>query len=1425
MPHYSTSLRHAAIMGVIAVTLLMMASTARGQSAAAAAPPRCDDNGTTYTASLDTTSIGILTFRGMIFCTTIGAPSVLVVQDPPPPHAVVPLGLWVYLVSVNDLTPATFTLNAMCGDTVTCQSTVTYAVPQTVVSSSSTESSLLSTSSESSLPGPAYPPCSHASKERTYAVGMVSTDCLPMDMEEAGCSYKATISAEPSVGTVMLSMSGLCYTFTVPSTATVGYQTSIKYTVQCNDATVCADTVYVVLGPAPDTTLPPTPPPPEKLPWCSHNKHVSIYRVGEVYVGRLFLDVQDTMCSYTATIEDPSVGTAVVAEPSDPLDYVYSTSIDTAPQDTSIPYVIACNGVNICHGAILIHLTLDAAACPNSLVSYVLLPGESVHGTVDSGAVCRTGVTPLASIRSTVPGLSLSADGAFTFTAPSTEEDVVVTVLMECDGYVLCQTKMVFVVATATVAPPTTSTAAPVVACPKSYKYEVQTGQSVSGTLTPIPSLSCNITTYLLVSSSSSSDISSRLQMNLLGNFSYAAPSSELVDYAAVDVYCARTFVCRTQVVFVVYAPLTTPSPTRLPLPPCANVYYYQAAPGTPLKASLNGMPGQDPCLHGRYFTLGAAPQEGSINMTLIGNFTYSPPRQEGQYSFTFTMYCMSEPYCIGTAYLLVSSQWTLEPTSTPSPIQPEEDANITNKQITCRGTCNVNAWKTYPSAKVWDVTPGTGYARKDGFPADGVTVTWHNNSLVLLVYSIIGNLGVRFPTFELITSTKNAFMEPADFAGSVATGSPGFEMSCLTNQGRAGLGEDVWRWTSLSLDSGNGSVGAYYNSGQSWFQKFGGKHVRCDTFTNPCAYAPLLTPANYTNSSLGRWTIDVDDCDATWRGVFPYNLLGRMLRHDGSPVWMFVGRLQLQGTLYSEAVQASSWLEPGGFDTHYGQHDILINLSQFVTVTKTSMQESLISVDAEFFTYVDNETQDQAFGINMLVYPFVDSYMSTSYASDRHVKGFKWVSQEWNSPSVEQCPTCTGSKMKCVAPLEGADIAYTGSSFPEGDCADGKGRVHLFKGPAMLPGECPGNKMHVFNQSGFSPTQNCKTAYQNVTLRGIVPGSSGLNETLLRSFNYEGTVQLILLMDDHSYQRLTLHLSMYVSRLAKDAPYMEGGLSTCRSGSYWPVLDPLGLSLASNPFPLSVAAATPLCIDDLSSSYGPNDWALFAVNMPGVKPSEVTVRSVYVLHNDSRIYLVYKDPSTGAITAPGSNADGDWWQCKYPFLAFRDLATHLGNGSITYSTPMETSAAAADVVYAFTFIPGSLGVDADIEVVVEALIQPSGAAVSTTEFRRVLHIDPLLTQVSRQGPPPAESSPKHRQDKTDLYAIGATAGVAVALVVTAIFFILADSRRPLPKWVPRGKLIKETVLSVLPAGLRGKKKPKRVVHKDMYDAMSSGRY
>lgn len=1314
--------------------------------------------------------------------------------------------------ALGDYSNATVAYEVRCGTETVCKDFMTILVAADDNNTANTE----------------YPLCSGANKKMTYVCGMTQSGTFPLAITDGTCSYTVEVTSAPSTGSLVPAQSGLLYTYIPPSSGSACStmpSTTANYSLYCNGQELCHDTVEFILV---DSSLPSSPSDssstsqpsePGSLPSCSKSAEQQSYLVGTVHEGVLPLDVVDSTCTYSSTVSQLGIGVAASMVPSKPLHYIYAADANATLGATSFSYIISCDAVPICSGTVPILLTDVAESCPNSQVSYYVMPGGMVAQTVSTGATCGSSSMSIA-LKAAVAGLTVSSNGSFVFQAPKEEADVAATMRVTCDGSILCDTAVVFLVASSTVAPPDTTTApvVPITACPTAFHTKVPTGEAASGQLTQVLNTSCDVKTYLVANSTS--NITGSLYVNIVGQYYYVAPNTQRVDYAAVDVYCATEFQCRMPLTFTAYSVLPNASSTTAPLQPCANVYYYEATPGVAINASLNSMPGQDLCAYGRYFSLNTAPAGGSIEMTPIGDFLYRPTAGEGQFYFTFTMYCLNRQYCAGSAYILVSNQWTLSPIPTATPTDPG-NTTISNPQISCRGSCNTKAWKTYPSPAMWDVSPDSGYARKDGRPLDGIAIAWQNNSLVIVAYSLIGNLAVRFPSFEPLKSTQGRFMEPSDFTSATAAMSPGPEVSCLANQGRDGLGEDVWRWTTLSYGNGTGGVGAYYKAGSSWYQKFGGKHVNCDTFAASCLYAPMLTPANYTSSSLGKWVIDVDDCDATWTGVFPLSDMKKMKRSDGKPIWKFVGDGQMQGTIYSEAVRASSWLAPGQFDSNYVGHNILINFHQFVSITKQNAA-ALISVDAELFTYVDNTSNDQAFGINMLIYPYVDSTMKTSYSRDRHVTGFKWLDQQWVSPSMEQCPTCTGSATHCTVPAETTKSSFISSEFPGGNCSSGSSRVQLSKGPSMTTADCAENEMNVYNRSGFSATRNCKTAYQNVTLRGVVPGSSLLTEAELHAFNYEGFIELVLLMDDGSNEKLDVHLSMYASHLERDTNTTTGELSICRSGSYWPVLDPLGTSTAAVPFDLSYTAAEPLCIDDLSSSYGPSDWALFTGNLPGVSPSNVSVTKVFINYNNTRIYLINKDSSTGAMVTPD---DGSWWTYDYPFLSFRDLSPSLrSGGSISTSTAMAASTAVKDVAFAFTLIPGSLGVDTEMEVVVVAAATSSSGVTREIQLRRVLHTDPLLTLLSRSGPSAAKTTTSTKSS-SDLYAIGATAAVAVVLVLVVVFFMLADNNRPLPKWVPRGKLIKDTVLSVLPAGMRGKKKAKAVVHRDMYDAMKSGRY
>ncbi|EPY27324.1 hypothetical protein STCU_05808 [Strigomonas culicis] len=1240
----------------------------------------------------------------------------------------------------------------------------------------------------------------------------------------------------------MAIVQGWTYLFVAPTLSATASAQQYHFTVRAlsNGAEVCQATIYYTVT-ASDSSASSTA---VAYPSTCGTTTNATYAPAVTYLGTLPFDGTSVTCAnnnYEVKLTQPSIGSAF---PFGAFTYLYAAPAMTEDATTVLPYTVYCTatGAEVCSSYVTITIHEESPACANSQLPIVVPPGSTTSGTFALGNTCSGDVTWAFRQADAAGTLTMGPGLAYTFAAPASEQDSLYTIRYYCDQAPLCDVAVAFLVTdattttstTSTTATPdssttststtstTTTTAAPLETCGTSFLFEVPTGQSLRGSINVSLASShpsCQVVTYGLLRNASI--LQGTLSINLIGDFLYQAPSTETVEIAIAQVSCVTTPVCQATVTFVSYftettstqAPVTTTS-TAVPVQACASVYYYTAVAGVALSSSLNGMPGQDPCAFGRYFFVNTLPQAGTLDLLPNGDFSYIAPTTEGQYDFKFSMMCLNKVYCVGYAYFMVSH----EATTTSSPDE-SNTSTITNPQITCQGSCTTQPWLTYPNYALWDNSASAGYTRKDGNAVDGVSASWSNHSLVLTVYSLIGNLGVRFPTFEAVTSSSGTYFESSDFASTVAVTSPGFEMSCLNGQGRVGMGEDVWKWSTLNVSTGTGTPGTYYALGSSWYQKFGGKHNKCDTFVNSCLYAPLLTPSNKTGS-VGKWSIDINDCDATWTGVFPHASLSDVKRANGTSVFEFVGENQIKGTLLSEAVRASSWVAPGRFQSEYEAHDIVIDMEEFVYSTKDDSVKSLFSVDVEFFTARDDSTSDRTFGINLLVYPYVTSSMKSSYAADRHFVGFKWVEQAWEAPSSALCPTCTGTGTHCFVDGDSTEASFTGD-FPTGNCSDSTARVVLSKGPSFSSATCASNDMHVYNTSGFSAPRSCKTSYQNITLRGTVPGSGKLTEALSRQFYYGGVIRLQLLTNEGMTHDLTLNMSMYVSRLSLNAATVTGGLNSCRSGPYWPVLDPLGTSLPDTPLDLSLSTATYLCVDDLSTTFGPSDWALFTVNLPGVSASDVTLNEVYCKINGTRVYLLYRN-STGSFAVPPSSA-GKWWAYEYPFLAFRDLTARALNNNLTASAQMSSSSVLSNVVRAFTFIPGAISLDGEVEVTVEATVVQDGVTTRTT-FRHMVSTDPQLTYLSREGPA-AETSTDTSALTEGFYALGVTVGIVAVVIIAAVFFMLADNNRPLPKWVPRGKLVKETVLSVLPPGMRKKKQEKLATHKDMYDAMGSGKY
>ncbi|CUF06680.1 membrane-associated protein, putative [Bodo saltans] len=1100
----------------------------------------------------------------------------------------------------------------------------------------------------------------------------------------------------------------------------------------------------------------------------------------------------------------------------------------------SFGYSISCGSTVTCNGVQQLETYVATAAptpappiatCPGTDVTYTVQPNALISATLVPGSTCNGNFSGVVTAQPTY--------GAFTFTsttnlryifqAPPIETDAIVTVRVLCNSVPLCGMDIGFIVTTQTPnptpapptnAPPTSAptTSAPptpaptVLQCNNSYAFTVPIGSQLLGNLSVPITQTCVIETYMTAPLS----IQGQFAVNILGNFLYVPPAVETVDTVGVDVYCTNTFVCRSSVIFTAYkvvtpaptavpttAPVPTPAPTAAPIASCANVYYYYVRTLGTLSNSLRDMPGQDPCAYGRSFSLLRTVQQGTLVLTSLGDFTYQAPSTQTFFDFTFQETCAGAVLCQGSAYIQVSNSITPSPTTvqtvapgvaTPAPIAtPAPAVVLPNAQQTCRGTCNANAWKTVPAKDIWDTTAGTGYVRSDGKKVGGLDISWSQGALVINSYSLIGNLAARYPTFEPLVGVPGTFLNSADLQSQISASSIAFESTCLDKQVNYGMGEDVWKWTSVT--NATGYAGADYAAGDSWYQKFGGKHVNCDTFVaNTCKYAPLLTPA-IPKSGAGNWTIDINNCDATWTGVFPSATLETLVTKAGSQVWTYTDVGMLKGTVYSQAARADSWLLPSkNIDTNNVASNVGVTLRRSVAVSTPA--GSPFAIDYDYYEYV-NENGDVAFGLNLHFYPYVSLTATSSYAADRHVTGYKWTTANWVSPSDAQCPTCTGVVMSCITPQQYTHTTYDGA-FPSGNCPNTTARVFLQKGPTTPTtnvATCGSNPMTVIGAPGIAPTINCSTTYQNITLRGVALGSGKQTSTQRLGFTFEGSLQLQLLLDNGDKPTLAVDISSYVSHLSNTvstttvAPAtISASMFMCRASVYWPVLDPFGTSTPDRP--LTVAGITPaatpgyLCEEFLDSTFGPAGWVTMFFSAPGLTSSQIAIESISMQYNATTVYLYYKDSTTGLAAVPPSTM-GAWWQRTHPFLNFRNLADRFANSTVLSSDPLNAPSF-VDVPYAFAFTPGTIGTRTTVQVTVKALITASDASVSEHTFTRFLQVDPTMTMESRNGPR-TQLAKASSESTTTISAVSFVIVAAVCVTVAGILIFTCNNDAPLP--------------------------------------------
>ena len=1013
-------------------------------------------------------------------------------------------------------------------------------------------------------------------------------------------------------------------------------------------------------------------------------------------------------------------------------------------------------------------------------------------------------------------GTLMAVGTSLLYQAPAYESDDVASLVVKCPSTgASCELLVGFLVS----APPTTTPAAPTTAGPSTTPGPTTTteaplpqcpaGLDVNATVplnsvftTSLPAKldGCSgITTYR----ADSANAKGRLYVNLVGSVLIVGSQFETLENFAIVASCDAVKTCSIPVRVVSFKQLTAPPTSTVAPGPaaCPNIYYYEAPIGAVLSSSLRDMPGQPSCAFGRAFSLISAPKAGTLALSLNGDFTYAPPNSEGWAEFAFELNCMGAVSCIGVGRLLVTKGTGIIPVSTtPAPTGPSTPF-VSDGYTTCSGSCNENAWKVLSGAALtWDSDPAAATAglttpRGDRQPLGGVGVDFINGSLVLKGYAQVGSLAARFLTFEPVT----------DFTAGKDAGLASFSGECLANQPQIGFAEEVWKWQSLANKTGH--VGIRYNSGSSYYHKFGGKHIGCDTFAaNPCRYAPMLSPNKL------HWRVDVSSCDVTWTGTFNVSALTNLRNSRGEKVFYYTSSKDVEGVVYSQGTTAKSWLEPAqGAISNTVPHQLSMTFDTAVAVAK-SEPASPFTLDAQYYEYTE-ANGDKAFGINLLFFSLMTPAGKT-FTADRHVKGFRYLKADWRGPNRASCPTCTGAETLCTLPTAAAESAFTGN-FSHGTCANGAGVVTLKKGPAFAGHECEGYTITTqpTGRVGFSAPANCVNSFQNLTLRGVAAGSRGTATPI----SFEGTISLQLLLDNGARPIVNLDLSAYVARVAI-GPALRGALEVCRSTPYWPVYDPLGDSLPDAPHRLwkksAVAAAASenqvLCLDKNDMRFGPTSWAVLSLNAPGLNPAAtLTVESIFVTipSEPNPVYLMYRDPATGLYGEPSAAAvkGGTFWKRTHPFLNFR----FINNASKMSRAPDVT--VPASTTFGFAFTPGAYNVDSSMVVTAVVRATTRNADGTTTEgaatFRRTIFLDPLLSALTRYGPITVSASASEADEASITYELAVAAAVTIGIIFAGLMVISADEDRKLPKWMPRATIIRD--IPVLGGVVVGKKKKK----------------
>jgi hypothetical protein len=604
---------------------------------------------------------------------------------------------------------------------------------------------------------------------------------------------------------------------------------------------------------------------------------------------------------------------------------------------------------------------------------------------------------------------------------------------------------------------------------------------------------------------------------------------------------------------------------------------------------------------------------------------------------------------------------------------------------VSCTGNCRNLAdglWmarQTLP--RIWDVaTNEAGNPVKPTLTASSITsdaleFEWSSNYAIVSTYGAIGNMAVRFPTFEPLNwAPGDAFTSTP----GVATQSTGFDQTCLTYQGAGGQGTDLWAFNPAQND---GSVpSSNYLQDNTWYQKFNGKHSGCNAFTgstsnvrNVCRYAPLLAPrTNVDEDDAGIWRLTVTGCNLKWQGKFTWNAMRNQVLNNGNKAFainLSGNDYTITGEMYNQAVQPNSWTEPArGYAAIDHKYLLTVVLSQN-TDFEFELGVDIFTVDLQQFRYFETNG-DRSFGYNMIVYPAKLTALEPNQAPDRRVTGFTWFAQQWVAPTQQQCPNCGtgGTTTECKPTVTATQ--YTGA-MDAPSCASPV--VVLYKGPSTTAAQCSDSpQLAVLGVPGVSrPSESssaqivCDNAnYQNITLRGTAPGSNQVANLQTAGFGFDGKITLTFELANGEHPHFVITPKMYVKSISVDGAF-AGSTSTCRGSPSWPVANDQQLPQY-------------VCEEVDARTFGPTDWAAIFFDIKDVDASLVSVQNLKIVIG------------TLEVTFENANGPSNYFTSNtYKYFNYRNLKTFAGF-DLSNPTSPSTVTSPQNTDFGFAFTPGA---------------------------------------------------------------------------------------------------------------------------------------